>query len=241
MKRVKLKVCGMKYNLDEVASLQPDYLGFIFYDKSPRFFEDEISKLPSGVRKVGVFVNATLDEISEKIKKHQLDVIQLHGEETPQFCEKLTKRCKTKLACPEPGRRVEVEIWKVFGIKDSFDFKVLNPYEAGVDKFLFDTPGKEKGGNGYTFNWDVLKDYPFEKPFILSGGIGLKEIGELKKIFKTNLPIYAVDLNSKFESKPGLKSITDLKTFIKLLKNPRPRTENLGPKTQLTKPKTNEL
>jgi phosphoribosylanthranilate isomerase len=223
---VKLKVCGMKYNSDEVASLQPDYLGFIFYDKSPRFFEGEIPKLPPEVRKVGIFVNATLEEISEKIKKHQLNVIQLHGDETPQFCEKLFAQCQTELA--------QVEVWKVFGIKDSFDFEVLKPYEKVVDKFLFDTRGKERGGTGKTFNWDVLQSYPSKKPFILSGGIGLEEIEELKKILQTELPIYAVDVNSKFESKPGLKNITDLKTFIKLLKNPRPRAQDPEPKRTKT-------
>lgn len=237
---VKLKVCGMKYNPVEVASLQPDYLGFIFYDKSRRFFQGEIPKLPSGVRKVGVFVNASLEDISEKIKEHQLDVIQLHGDETPEFCEKLFAQCQTELIEVEVEIEVEmpalsaVEVWKVFGINDSFDYGVLRPYEKVIDKFLFDTQSKERGGTGKTFNWDVLKNYPSKKPFILSGGIGLEEIEELKKILQTELPIYAVDVNSKFESKPGLKNITDLKTFIKLLKNPRPRTQNPEPKRTKT-------
>lgn len=213
MKRVKLKVCGIKYNPGEVASLQPDYLGFIFYDKSPRFYKGEIAALPPGIRKVGVFVNATFEEISEKIKEHQLDVIQLHGEETPGFCEKLFAHCQTELA--------EVEVWKVFGIKDSFDFKLLGPYEKVVDKFLFDTRGKEKGGNGYTFNWNILTSYPSKKPFVLSGGIGLTEIEELKKIIQTKLPIYAIDVNSKFEKEPGLKNIKDLRKFSKFLKDLR--------------------
>jgi phosphoribosylanthranilate isomerase len=209
----------MKYNPGEVALLQPDYLGFIFYDKSPRFFEGSIPEIPQGIGKVGVFVNATPEEISKKIKEYDLDVIQLHGEETPRFCKKLFAQCQTESADVELPALSGVEVWKVFGIKDSFDFKQLKPYEKVVDKFLFDTQGKEKGGNGYTFNWNVLKEYPSKKPFILSGGIGLTEIEELKKIVQTKLPIYAIDVNSKFEIKPGLKNIQNLRKFSALLQD----------------------
>ena len=99
----------------------------------------------------------------------------------------------------------QVEIWKVFSIKDSFDFSTLKEYEPYVDKFLFDTKGKEKGGNGFTFDWSVLADYPSKKPFILSGGIGIDEIEKIREMQKTGLPLYAVDVNSKFELEPGLK------------------------------------
>ena len=193
----------MKYNIAEVASLQPDYLGFIFYDQSPRYFEGESLELPSEISKVGVFVDATLAEISNKIETHDLKVVQLHGNETANFCSELKNELQ-----PE-----EVEIWKVFSIKDSFDFELIRPYEPIVDKFLFDTKGKNKGGNGYTFNWNVLKDYPSKKPFILSGGIGLMELAKLKQIFKTDLPIHAVDVNSKFEIEPGRKNMKELKIF----------------------------
>ena len=112
----------------------------------------------------------------------------------------------------------EVEVWKVFSIKDAFDFSQLRAYEPHVDKFLFDTKGKEKGGNGYTFDWEVLKDYNSQKPFILSGGIGLEEVEKVKTILKTDLPIHALDVNSKFEDKPGLKNIEKLEEFIAQLR-----------------------
>lgn len=199
MKRVKLKICGMNHNLEEVAALQPDYLGFIFYDKSPRFFEADSAPLPEDTSGVGVFVNARIEEISVKINTYKLDVIQLHGEETPAFCSQLKEKINEK------------EIWKVFSIKDSFDFSQLKAYESVVDKFLFDTKGKEKGGNGYKFDWSILTSYNSKKPFILSGGIGLEDLAALKNILKTDLPIYAIDVNSKFEISPGLKNTINLK------------------------------
>ena len=199
MSTVQLKICGIKHNIEEVTILQPDYLGFIFYDKSPRFFEGKIPNLPERISKVGVFVNASIEYILEKTETHQLDVIQLHGEEMPLFCKELRKAL------------IKKEVWKVFSIKDSFDFSQLADYEDIVDKFLFDTKGKEKGGNGYTFDWTLLKGYNSTKPFILGGGIGLDEIPDLKKIVTSGLPIHAIDVNSKFEISPGLKNTTDLK------------------------------
>ena len=195
---VKLKICGMKHNIAEVASLQPDYMGFIFYDKSPRNFTAPPPNLPSSIKRVGVFVNAPLEVVSEKIKTFHLDVVQLHGDESPEFCQAFSG----------------VEIWKVFSIKDSFDFNKLTPYEMVVDKFLFDTKGKEKGGNGYTFDWNVLEGYNLNTPFILSGGIGLDEMERVRQILKTKLPIYAIDVNSKFEQAPGLKNTTLLAEFM---------------------------
>ena len=208
-----LKICGMKHNIAEVAKLQPDYLGFIFYEKSPRFFNsEEVSSLPLGIKKVGVFVDASLDEILDKVEKYKLDVIQLHGEESANFCIQLKTKCQAELV-----EASSIEIWKVFSIKDKFDFEILKPYENVVDKFLFDTKGKEKGGNGFTFNWEILKNYNSKKPFILSGGIGLEEIDSLKKILKTELPIHAIDVNSKFESEPGMKDIALLQGFQNLV------------------------
>ena len=207
---MKLKVCGMKYNPVEVAALQPDYLGFIFYEDSPRNFEGDIPELPKKIKKVGVFVDEEMDTILEKVELYDFDVIQLHGNESVGFCRELEQELYN-----EPH---QIEVWKVFGIKDTFDFSILDEYEPYVDKFLFDTKGKAKGGNGYTFDWQILKKYKSDKPIILSGGIGLDEIDALKAIFDTDLPIYAVDVNSKFEDKPGLKNVQKLEDFIKKIK-----------------------
>lgn len=204
MDKVRLKICGMKHNTAEVAKLKPDYLGFIFYDGSPRNYDILSERLTHDILKVGVFVDASVERISEAIKTHQLDVIQLHGNETPEFCQELSKKCDAK-------GKPTIELWKVFSVKDSFNFEVLEAYEGVVDKYLFDTKGKAKGGNGYTFDWGILKEYPSKKPFILSGGIGLDELQKVKEILKTRLPIYAIDVNSKFEIKPGLKDISALK------------------------------
>lgn len=202
----------MKYNTQEVAALQPDYLGFIFYDKSKRDFEGlEIPNLPKHIKKVGVFVDADLAFAKAKIEKYQLDITQLHGNESPAYIEQLRH---TELVS---GSQKQLKIWKVFSIKDAFDFSKLTPYEGIVDAFLFDTKGKEKGGNGYTFDWSVLQKYPSQTPFILSGGIGLKTVEQLKEILATELPIIAIDVNSKFETAPGKKNIEDLEQFRKAL------------------------
>jgi len=206
---MKLKVCGMKYqdNIVEVAKLQPDYLGFIFYKKSPRFFGGPMPQLPDSIKKVGVFVNASIKDIIEKIKKYNLDVIQLHGEESPEFC----LECHAEIVSASHSE----EIIKVFSIKDNFNFDSLKPYESVCDYYLFDTKGKLPGGNGYTFNWEVLKDYPSSKPFFLSGGISLEETGNVLSFLRTQESKYchAIDINSKFEIEPGLKNIKLLKEF----------------------------
>ena len=194
----------MKYleNIQEVAVLQPDYLGFIFYEKSKRNFEGIIPELPNSIKKTGVFVNDSIENIKTKVSKYNLDAIQLHGDETVEYISKLTQELNA-----------QIEIIKVFGIKDQFDFEVLKPYEAVVDSFLFDTKGKERGGNGITFDWTVLKNYSSTKPFFLSGGIGLEQVQEIQEIRKMNLPIYALDVNSQFEVKAGLKSVSKLIQF----------------------------
>ncbi len=157
---MKLKVCGMKYqeNINQVAALHPDYIGFIFYEKSSRFFEGIIPSIPNTIKKVGVFVNAGLNEVVEKINKYNLQAVQLHGYESPELCKNLKLK--------------GVEVIKVFSIKDEFNFNVLEPYEDFCDYFLFDIKGKLPGGNGYTFNWNVLNNYLSSKPLFLSCGIG---------------------------------------------------------------------
>ncbi len=193
----------MKYvdNIRQVAELKPDYLGFIFYERSKRNFEGIIPEIPKGIKKTGVFVNEYLEILVSLAEEYKLEALQLHGDESVAYIQEIKKYLP------------KVEIIKVFGIKDAFDFSILEAYESVVDYFLFDTKGKERGGNGVVFDWTVLKNYPSTKPFFLSGGIGLQEVTAVKEISKTNLPIYAIDVNSKFETEPGLKSIKKLKKF----------------------------
>ena len=188
---MKLKICGMKYpsNILETAQLMPDYLGLIFYEKSPRYFYGELPIINPSIQKVGVFVNASLEEILTKIKQYDLQIIQLHGNESPEFCHLL--------------KHINTVIIKVFAVDDAFEFSQIYPYENVCDYFLFDTKGKNPGGNGTSFNWQLLQQYPSQKPFFLSGGIGLDDIEKIKKL---DLPIHAIDINSKFESLPGLKN-----------------------------------
>ena len=227
---MKLKVCGMKYieNIQQVAELQPDYLGFIFYEKSKRNFEGIIPEIPDGIKKVGVFVNEISEIIISLVEEYQLDAIQLHGDESVEYVRdlkselaerrrlfteenKFIKKRKNKLyISKEP-----IEIIKVFGVKDKFDFSILEPYLETVDYFLFDTKGKERGGNGVQFNWEVLENYPFEKLYFLSGGIGLEDANKMSSKFedKAFKYCYALDVNSKFENKPGEKNIEALTLF----------------------------
>ncbi len=225
---MKLKVCGMKYveNIQQVANLQPDYLGFIFYEQSKRNFEGIIPEFSNSIKKTGVFVNEYIEIVISLIEEYRLDAIQLHGDESAEYIINLKKQlADNRTLFIEENKKIkkkknqhyisknEIEIIKVFGIKDEFNFNVLQPYLEVVDFFLFDTKGKERGGNGTKFDWSVLEKYPFDKPFFLSGGIGLKDVEEVQKIMKSNLPIYALDVNSKFESKPGVKKIEELKKF----------------------------
>ena len=205
--RVRIKICGMKYpdNILEVGSLLPDYMGFIFWEKSARYFDGVIPELPKSIKKVGVFVDASSEEILEKIEKYDLQAVQLHGHESVEFCKTLKKNTPKG-----------IDVIKVFPILDTFDFGILNPYEKVCDFFLFDTKGKLPGGNGTTFDWKVLEQYPSTKPFFLSGGIGIEEMAAVNEILKTNLPLYAIDVNSKFEIEPGLKNINLLKKLVNI-------------------------
>lgn len=208
MKNIKLKICGMKYpeNIVEISALHPDYLGFIFWEKSIRNMDvDSIPKIQPSIKKVGVFVDASIDEIRAKVNLFQLDIIQLHGNETIAFCKELKK--------------LNIEIIKVFSINNFFDFSILKDFIPQIDYFLFDTKGKLPGGNGITFDWKILENYPYEKPFFLSGGIGKTEVDAIKDFFQTEVAkkCIAIDVNSRFETKPAYKSEIKLRKFKKLL------------------------
>lgn len=214
----------MKYveNIQQVAELQPDYLGFIFYEKSKRNFDGIIPKLPKTIKKTGVFVNATVEEIVSKVKQYDLLAVQLHGDESVDYINEL--RCHFEQSEESHHENLkQVQVIKVFGIKGEFDFDILKPYLEVVDYFLFDTKGKERGGNGISFDWKVLEKYPFSKPFFLSGGIGLENTENVLSFLRwqESKYCYALDVNSKFESEPGVKKIEELKKFKKsVITNP---------------------
>ena len=193
-------------NITEISTLQPDYLGFIFWEKSKRNMTlDAIPELPETIKKVGVFVDASIQEIAAKINQYQLDVIQLHGNESVIFCRNVKK--------------LGVEVIKVFSMASTFNFSLVKEYVLAVDYFLFDTKGKLPGGNGVTFDWKILENYHCDTPYFLSGGIGTTEIDGLKEFLKSPAAkkCYAIDVNSRFEKKPGIKNKIKLQKFKKLL------------------------
>lgn len=195
-----IKVCGIteQDQLDQISELV-DMTGMIFYPRSPRYLTKFIEGNASN--RVGVFVNETEDAIREIADRHKLDVIQLHGSESPELCAAL---------------RTDFKVIKAFGIDESFDFEVLNDYR-NVDHFLFDTQTKNHGGSGRQFNWQLLDKYSLDTPFLLSGGIGPEHISEILEI---SHPQFAgIDLNSKFETQPGIKDIQKLKDFTNELRH----------------------
>ena len=200
---MRLKVCGMREleNILALSELDPNYIGFIFWAQSSRFVDKKTPLLDKKIIKTGVFVDATFDYILTKIKDHQLDAVQLHGQESCSYCKMI--------------KDYGLKVIKSFSIKNTFDFNTLEDYENSCDYYLFDTKGKLPGGNGYSFDWEILKKYPSQKPFFLSGGIGVDNLNEIKKLVKTKLPIHAIDVNSKFENAPGNKNIELLKKFKK--------------------------
>ena len=200
---MRLKVCGMREleNISALSELDPNYIGFIFWSESSRFVDKKTPHLDKKIIKTGVFVDAAFDYVLTKIKDHQLDAVQLHGQESCSYCKVI--------------KDYGLKVIKSFSIKNTFDFNTLEDYENSCDYYLFDTKGKLPGGNGFTFDWEVLDKYPSQKPFFLSGGIGVDNLNEIKKLVKTKLPIHAIDVNSKFETAPGNKNIELLKKFKK--------------------------
>jgi phosphoribosylanthranilate isomerase len=200
-KNILIKVCGMKNakNIKEITSLDIDFIGLIFYKKSKRFIDTEIPK--NDTQKVGVFVNEKIAIIEEKIKAYDLSFIQLHGDESPQFCSTLKSK--------------NIQIIKAFRVDDNFDFNSTKKYESFCDYFLFDAKGKDYGGNGIVFNWDILNHYKGTLPFFLSGGINIHSLESIKDFHHEKL--FALDINSGFEIEPGLKDVNLIKGFINTL------------------------
>ena len=206
---MRIKVCGMRdaHNIEQLLELQPDYMGFIFYEKSARNVADELDEallksFPKTTKKVGVFVNASAISILEKVKKYQLDYVQLHGEELPNFCKDLQLK--------------GINIIKAFSLDENFNFAQLNNYKPWCDFFLFDAKGQNKGGNGITFDWSILERYDNEKPIFLAGGIDLENAEEALNM--TGLKIHAIDINSRFELSPAMKDVEKVQELMYILK-----------------------
>ncbi|MDR1502104.1 MAG: phosphoribosylanthranilate isomerase [Prevotella sp.] len=203
---MKIKVCGMKYpgNIRDLSKLPVSYMGMIFYDKSPRFADgltfDDVNILPSYIQRVGVFVNADIDFIMEKVNKYNLGLVQLHGSESAGFCKELDET---------------IPVIKAFNVSDVSDFGQTKAYEDACSYFLFDTKTPQHGGSGLKFDWQILDAYTGKRNFFLSGGISAGDTESIKKI--QHPKFYGIDLNSKFETEPGLKDITRLQQFIKTL------------------------
>ena len=200
LKNIHLKVCGMcdAENITALAKLQPDFIGFIFHEVSPRYCAKVPgTAIPESIRKTGVFVNKPIEYIALKKADFQLDYIQLHGSESPEFCRKVS--------------RTVAPVIKAFNLHSGFDFARLKAYAPFCDFFLFDASGPKAGGNGIAFDWALLKKYTKETPFLLSGGIDETMAKTIKQI---NHPaFYGVDINSRFEFRPGLKDINKIKRF----------------------------
>jgi phosphoribosylanthranilate isomerase len=209
---MRIKVCGMT-QLDQVEQLPvigATFAGFIFYPKSPRYVFRHMTsaqlKKINTINKVGVFVNASVEEVLLMVDECRLHMVQLHGDESPKYCERIADY---------------VSVVKAFRLSDndSIDW-MINPYMDMCDMFMFDTMGAGYGGTGKKFDWNILKGSTIGKPFFLSGGIQPDDTASLKQFQQEPVAkaLFAVDINSKFESAPGIKQMDKIEKFITELK-----------------------
>lgn len=219
---MKVKVCGMRdgENIRAVSELGVDYIGMIFWEPSPRnvtmiptyagIIPDRADSTPlltthHPPRKVGVFVDEMPQNIITRVVNYQLDVVQLHGHETPTLISNLRHTL-------DPDLRPGIQFWKAVSISDSHDLAVCNTYEGCVDAFVFDTRCASVGGSGQHFDWNILDAYDGSTPFLLSGGIGPDDA---ERILAFHHPMcMGIDLNSRFETAPAVKDVEALRHFI---------------------------
>jgi phosphoribosylanthranilate isomerase len=198
---LQVKICGMKHteNIEAVAALQPDYLGFIFDAASPRYVGPNFV-VPATVqaRRVAVFVNETPEAMLRALRWMEAAVVQLHGNESPDVCQQLKSQ--------------GITVIKAFAVHENFDFTMLRHYEPVVDYFLFDAKGLRPGGNGIAFNWDLLAQYHGQVPFFLSGGLSLTNLPQLSRLHGMNL--IGVDFNSGVEVSPGKKDVEAVRAVL---------------------------
>jgi phosphoribosylanthranilate isomerase len=207
---LKIKVCGMRdpENISGVVDASPDYLGFIFYPKSKRFVRFEpsleiLDLIPVPVKKVGVFVDETPEKVLEICRTWKLDVVQLHGHETPEYCKQI--------------HDTGYIVFKAFSVDELFDFSDLKVYSGVCDYFLFDTKGNLPGGTGQKFSWKLMANYTGNVPFFLSGGIGSEDVEAIQNV--QHPQFFGVDINSGFELSPAVKDILKVQQFIFRIRN----------------------
>jgi phosphoribosylanthranilate isomerase len=210
---LQIKVCGLKYPKNQalISKLEIDYVGFIFYKKSSRYALSVSEKIPPNVKKVGVFVDEHIDEIIQKIKDFNLDVIQLHGKESLLYVREFQLKLYEK-------NLSDVQIWKAIPVKTASDLASIQIFDTKVDAILLDAKGALPGGNGIKFDWDLLNQIQMETPLILSGGIKIDDVEQINNLKRSNT-IWGVDINSGFEINPGLKDFARVKRFVEEIKN----------------------
>lgn len=194
-------------NISAVVALKPDYMGFIFYPKSPRYVGEDwdksiINTIPESITRVGVFVNETIDTMTSLAKKYGLKALQLHGNESPELCQQLQNKGYI--------------VFKAFQVDEGIKLSKIAPYKGTCDMYLYDTKSEGLGGSGHKFDWGKLKEINQAGPFLLSGGITSTDADEIKKLILPNLK--GVDINSRFEIEPALKDIDLLTPFIDSLR-----------------------
>ena len=216
---MKIKVCGMREprNIKALAALPVDMVGFIFYSRSPRFAGGELAKWLAregaalqGKQRVGVFVNAEVEDVLNHVHDFELDFVQLHGSESPEYCHLL--RSLWESTSMRKARMI-----KSFHVDEEFDFQFTAAYTPYCAYFLFDTKGREYGGTGRQFDWRRLEKYQGVTPFLLSGGIGPDSVAALQGLRHPQL--YGVDINSRFELEPGIKDVEKIAQFLENLKS----------------------
>lgn len=216
MKKLLVKVCGMRSpeNIREIAALPVDWMGFIFYPNSPRFVSDEglpawlddpANGFPPSIKRVGVFVNAPMEEVMNYTHDFTLDYVQLHGSEPPEYCQELLNLWSL-------ASLHKAELIKAFSIGTRFDFSVVDSYASTCSYALFDTKTDAHGGSGTSFDWSILDQYNGSLPFLLSGGIQVDRVGEIRQL--THPALAGIDINSRFEERPGLKNPELIKRFV---------------------------
>lgn len=198
-----IKVCGMREadNIRATEQLGVDWLGFIFWPNSSRYVATLPTYLPSAAKRVGVFVDASIEDVTNKASDYQLDIIQLHGHESREYVSEIRNRGLT--------------VMKAISISNHDDIATSKVYEGIANYFLFDTKCKTVGGSGEHFDWSVLNAYDGSTPFLLSGGIGSDDVERVRNFCHPEC--IGIDLNSRFEISPALKDINKLKQFIQQL------------------------